>query len=316
MPLSNLSERELIATFEETHKQILALLDRPGCTYAWLASEIDITDSALKQFVRRGRRRDNTPVRRGAAFERIVSYLKRQQWQEGAEAQGPDERDIKLLEELDQRDYKSKVLIAYWAVGAILGADEANNARSGEKMAGLYYCYRNAANNRYLVRSLLQIAKVDGLLGRNLYQFFHWHYDGNEVLKKSDGMFVSLSNCAYLFGDVAGGAGIDFMIMQEPLADDFSLLPGFQVSIDHHRDPFFAKILCIKQEWSAGEAVQIPDAMKENTGLLLKDHVRLAGIDGDIGLGGSVVDHLRVSECDALTRINMNDLVRRVLESP
>lgn len=317
MALSQLSDQELLAAFEHAHRYIDQLLKQPGHSYASVAAQIGITSSALKQFVRRGNLRDDGPVRRGAAFASIVRFVRESEGKGSAGDEGPSARDLQLLEQIDKLSYQSKVLVAYGAISSILRADGAKSAAAGEIMSGLYYCYRNATNETYLIKSMLQITKVPGFPDKNLYQFFHWHYDGNEVLKKSDGMFLSLADNAYLFGDVAEGAGIDYMVMPVPLSKDFFFIPGFQIAIDHKREPFFAKIFCIKQAWPEGAPEgEAPDALKERTGLVAKEDVRRAGIDGDRDLGARLLDHLVVSESDSLIRIESDKVVRRVLETP
>lgn len=314
MPLSRLSEPELANAFAGAHRQIERRLAEPGCTYVSLANEIGITDSALKQFIRRGRQADHNHVRRGAAFEKIVAYLTRQDQLAGtAEADTITDQEVGLLDSLSGLDYRQQVLISYWAVSRILNVNEAKNQRSGKKMSGYYYCYRNGSNPNYLVKSLLRIAEVDGVPG-SLYEFFHSHYDSNGVLKESDGMFLSLATSIYLFGDLAQGEGIDFIILKEPLSDDFDLIPAFQVSIDHEHRPFFAKMLCVKQTAEvSGQSFDDETLLKTQTGLVRKEQVVQSGINGDRDLGARLLDHLRVEECDDLVRIELRDVVRRVL---
>jgi|GEM_PF-5227658 len=316
MPLSRLSEADLANAFHGAHRRILEELEQPDCSYASLAAKIGITDSALKQFVRRGRLRDDSSqVRRGAAFEKIVRYLRARDSLaiegEPKDLTGEDARIIDTLSSLTERQ---KVLVSYWAVSEILGVNEADIDRSGRKMAGYYYCYRSGSSPEYLVKSLLRIAPVDGIPNSCLYEFFHSHYDSNGVLKESDGLFTSIAKCNYLFGDLAKGEGIDFLLMKEPLSEKFDFIPAFQVSVDHNHQPFFAKLLCFRlTNEVSGQSVDDETSLRENTGIIRKDVVAATGIDGDKLLGRRLLDHFLA---DPLTRIEMSDIVTRLLERP
>jgi hypothetical protein len=232
--LYKLKDSELHSAYIECVSWVRLRLDLPGTTYATLASELTVGESALKQFIHRAGdlSTNRTNVRRGATFERIYSAMKRDP---GDKIEVPDDR--KLSPAMKSFFYGNFL--------KMIGSGEEIQREASQKVFNnhSYMCYRNATSCEYIVISEIVFTEIKSDHGI-IWEFEHF-FEDNDGQKKSDGIAFALHNTIYLIGDISEGNGLDIIRIGMPQKEDVNFLIAFIESIDDKRQPFIANAILL-----------------------------------------------------------------------
>ncbi len=291
-------DSELPAVFTRCHSLVRKRLSEPT-TYRALAEEIGIDQNALKQFVRRGDALaagdSNSKINRGQVFAKIYQYVERVSVV-GLPASSDEKKQEKFFEQLDNMRYQDQVKIAFYAIKNILGVRSGENEEAKNGLSGTYFCYRSATLDGFFVKSVLCISPTYHVEEKTIWEFRHAHQDASGTVKSSDGMFLLIGPTIYLLGDVSEGNGIDFICLNDELSHDAQYLTGFEVSIDHNRVVFFSRLILVKTSEHVEASHLTKEFLIEHTGAVMRKQIETFGINGDIGLGKSVLSSLQFQQ--------------------
>lgn len=245
MSIYQLSDDEVPVAFRDCVKWIENKLAEPDETYASLARNICVGESALKQFVRRGGI-ERTSIRRGASFDKIyqyiTSYRKYNKFGEIIKNRNSDLTD----------EQKAQF---YFPLMEMLKIEKESMLNIEEKILRRkkYYCIRRAISEEYYVLSEIKFEEIINNYDFPVWEFTHHYIDGSGEDKKSDGIVFTQHKNIYLFGDISKGEGIETLVLRESAAN---FLFGFMISSDDYK-PFFANMIFIESEF-ANEKLKSP----------------------------------------------------------
>jgi hypothetical protein len=320
MSIYDLSEAELRDAFDESARAVRNLLGN-GWTYAKLAREIGVGESALKQFVRRDAERGDQPIRRGAAFDRIYRYIALNEAEAKAEpahrpslaqllAAVASEHDAKSDRELNEKQRMGiyGILMKMLGVKADAVIDTTEKILNRKK----FYCIRNAIARDFVVISVLDFRNLSPQGQVPIWEFSHTYQDHDGIQKKSDGVVLVMHNNIYLLGDIGLGEGLDMFVIREPIAIA-KFLNGFLVSIDDYHRPFFAQTVLIDSAEVEGAS---DPSLFSGDGLIPKRALRRFGVEGNPLLGMQLDRQLDIEESSSVLRIRKRYFIANPEEEP
>lgn len=243
MNIYKLSEPQLAEAFHQCVGWVEESVANPNETYASLAARIGVGESALKQFVSRGRKPSSGSIRRGASFDKIFIFMNKI----NGETHETYRHDSQYYQEDSLTDLeKSKFYLPLMKMLKIKKESMLNI--ENKILERRFFCIRSAISKNLFVVSEITFRQIKYFDGYPIWEFQHHYIDGNGVDKKSDGVVFTQHKNVYMFGDISSGEGIETLIIREsPSISNF--LFGFMVSSDDYK-PFFANMIFIEANFA------------------------------------------------------------------
>lgn len=316
--LEHVSDADLPKAHRFALEKLEAARAERSVTLAELANRLDLSESALKQFMFRGRQPDFAPSRGSAVFSQIYRHFAEAEAHIAeAEAAKPRPKLTEFLPEIGQILTGKAHLSAnpfcrgaiYAGIMSMLQVDsremESTNSRVLKRE---FYCFRNAAMRGYYVKSLVRFERIvfDEL---STFEFHHCYIDDNGLEKKSDGLAISLNKTVYLLGDVQEGEGLDLIMIREPMDDTAEVLSAFQVTIDDHRPICSNAVLIDADIFDNFHRKEINKRNMRDTGVFSKDQILGLKLFGSKINSENLLTQLHIPDGAGSLRIKLRKLI-------
>jgi hypothetical protein len=192
----------------------------------------------------------------------------------------------------------------------MLGVDDLQLRRSGSKMEGIYVCYRKTGIQDEFLKSIISIRKWDGDENSQKWEFVHYYYNKRGELRESDGIFLPINTNIFMFGDIEHGAGIDYILLKEPISSTFNFVEGFEVAIDRSHEPYFVKIVCVRaHDSSVGAALEDRKLMQNRVGIIDRSQLMGEKLGEIANLGEILLEQVFNYSDDFPIRLGRNDRI-------
>jgi hypothetical protein len=291
MSLYDVKDEDLLKVYDECVQKIEHDLKHRSHTYASLARDIGVGESALKQFVHRFKNLDiGTKIKRGAAFERIyVKYC--------SEPEIPEDRHISDVAKF----------YFYRQFQKIVGVSPSHNKDVSRSIfsKGNYLCFRISTDLKHVDISDIIFSNLGDIFSHgdeskveHIWEFKHSFHeiDGDRI---SDGLAFSIKNTVYLIGDIGYGSGLDIIRFKSTSIDGPKFLCGFLDSIDQNLSPFSSNVVLCPRSLFDG---QNGSSLLES-GLMPIEELQNVQISGIQSFGEKLKQQLQDVGSESIVRI-------------